>query len=151
MRIIPYRPELAPYFDKLNKAWLQEYFVVEPLDKFVLENPGEAILKDGGDIIFAEHEGNIIGTVALRRLGEDSFELTKMAVDKAYQGLGAGRLLCQAAINLAKSMGIATLVLYTQSSLATAIHIYHKLGFVDIPLEPGVYKRADTKMKIDFK
>lgn len=151
MRIIPYQPELAPYFDKLNKAWLEEYFVVEPLDKYVLENPEDAILKGGGKILFAEHEGNIIGTVALRRLGEDSFELTKMAVDKTYQGLGAGKLLCQAAIDLARSMGIATLILYTQSSLVTAIGIYHKLGFFDIPLEPGVYKRADTKMKIDFK
>jgi GNAT superfamily N-acetyltransferase len=150
MKIVNYRPQLQCYFERFNKAWLEEKFTVEPIDKYVLENPEEAILKDGGKIIFVEHEGAIIGTVALRRLNDGCFELTKMAVDKAYRGLGAGSFLCKAAIDEAKEMGAITLVLYSQSELPVALSIYRKLGFIDVPVEPGVYKRADVMMKMEF-
>ncbi|MBC8033818.1 MAG: GNAT family N-acetyltransferase [Chitinophagaceae bacterium] len=148
IRIRDYEPSLQPYFEKFNKAWLEEYFTVEPIDKFVLENPQEAILKDGGKILFVEYKGTIIGTVALRKVGDDSYELTKMAVDRAYRGLGAGKLLCQAAINEARLLNARSVILYSQTALPVALGIYRKMGFVDIPLEQGKYKRADVKMEM---
>jgi ribosomal protein S18 acetylase RimI-like enzyme len=143
-----YRPEYQPYFEQLNKAWLEEYFTVEPIDRWVLEHPEEAILKEGGRIYFAGLEGEIIGTVALKRVGPEVFELTKMAVDKAYQGRGAGKLLCRTAIEKAKELGAHRLILYSQTSLAAAIGIYREIGFREIPLEPGKYARADIKMEL---
>ena len=43
------------------------------------------------------------------------------------------------------------LVLYTQSALKPALSIYKKLGFQQIPIEQGIYKRADTKMELNIK
>jgi len=143
-----YRPEWAPYFDKFNKAWLEEYFVVEPIDKWVLENPDEAILKEGGRILFALKNGIVIGTVALKFVENGVYELTKMAVDKPYRGIGAGKLLCQAAIDLAASLHAHKVILYSQTTLVNAIDIYRKLGFIEIPLEKGKYARADIKMEL---
>lgn len=145
--ILPYKPEYGIHFEKLNKAWLEEYFEVEPIDAYVLGNPEEAILKDGGSILFAASGEKIIGTVALKFVSPGIFELTKMAVDKASQGIGAGKLLCTAAIEKARSLNASELILYSQSSLKAAIGIYYKLGFTPIPLD-GVYKRADIKMKL---
>lgn len=147
MQIIEYLPEYQPYFEKFNKAWLEEHFAVEPLDKWVLENPEEAILKEGGKIYFVENEGEIIGTVALKWEAPGVMELTKMAVDKAARGLGAGKLLCQTAVEKAREAGAEKLILYSQTSLAPAISIYRKCGFREIPLEPGKYARADIKME----
>jgi ribosomal protein S18 acetylase RimI-like enzyme len=144
--IIPYKPEYAVYFDHFNKAWLKEYFSVEPIDKYVLENPEQAILKPGGAILFAENKGRIIGTVAIKLIQPGIFELTKMAVDKKYQGLGAGRALCIAAIEEAKKLNAHTLILYSQKQLTNAISLYYKMGFMELPLEKGVYQRADIKM-----
>jgi ribosomal protein S18 acetylase RimI-like enzyme len=146
IRILSYKPEYAPYFDRYNRAWLEEYYEVEPIDKYVLENPEEAILKAGGKILFAEHNGQIIGTVALKLAQPGVYELTKMAVDKKLRGLGAGKLLCQAAIDEAKRLHAHTLILYSQTKLQNAIGIYRTMGFTELPLEPGVYKRADIKM-----
>ena len=148
IHLVDYRPEYSQYFEIFNKAWLEEYFVVEPLDKYVLENPEEAIIKAGGRIYFAEHEGKIVGTVALRVAGPGVLELTKMAVDKKSQGIGAGKMLCREAIIKAREMGAHTLILYTQSKLLAAIGIYHSLGFKDIPIGEGIYKRADIKMEL---
>jgi len=150
LQLIDYRPEYQPYFEKFNKAWLEEFFVVEPLDKFVLENPDEAIIKNGGSIYFAKAGETIIGTVALRFIETGVYEMTKMAVDKTYHGGGAGQFLCIRCIEKARAMGMARLILFSNRILKNALHIYHKTGFTEIPVEPGTYGRADIMMEINF-
>lgn len=150
LQLIDYQPEYQPYFENLNKAWLEEYFTVEPFDKWMLEHPDEAILKNGGKIFFVTSNQNIIGTVGLRYMEDGVYEMTKMAVDKTYHGGGAGQFLCQSAIDKAREMGMQKLVLFSNRVLKNAIHIYHKLGFTEIPVEPGTYKRADIMMEIVF-
>jgi ribosomal protein S18 acetylase RimI-like enzyme len=145
--ILPHKPEYNIHFEQLNKAWLEEYFEVEPIDAYVLSNPEEAILKDGGSILFAALDEKIIGTVALKYISPGIYELTKMAVDKAFQGIGAGKLLCTAAIEKARELHASELILYSQSSLKAAVGIYYKLGFNSIPVDSR-YKRADIKMRL---
>jgi ribosomal protein S18 acetylase RimI-like enzyme len=147
IEIIEYQSTYQPSFERLNKAWLETYFTVEPIDRYVLEQPEEAILKPGGVIMLARYVNEIIGTVALKVVEPGIYEMTKMSVDEAYQGLGAGKKLCAAAIAKAKEIKAKRLLLYTTSVLETAISIYRKQGFVDIPLEPGVYERANVKME----
>ncbi len=151
IEILGYRPEWRHYFEQFNKAWLEEYFSVEPIDRWVLENPEEAILKDGGTILFARLEERIIGAVALKYNEDGALELIKMAVDKPYRGRGAGTKLCQAAIRRATEMGAPRLILYSQTKLPAAIAIYRKLGFREIPLDPGAYERANIKMELGLK
>jgi len=151
LQLIDYLPEYQPYFEKFNKAWIEEYFILEDFDKWVLENPNEAIIKDGGKIYFVTADSKIVGTVGLRFIEEGVFELTKMGVDKGYHGGGAGQFLCQGAIDKAREMGVQKLVLWSNRRLQNAIHIYHKLGFTEIPVSPGTYGRADIMMEINFK
>jgi N-acetylglutamate synthase-like GNAT family acetyltransferase len=150
LQIVDYKPEYKLYFERFNKAWLEEYFTVEPFDKWVLENPEESIIKEGGKIYFAASGSTIIGTVGLRYIEDGVFELTKMAVDKTYHGGGAGKLLCQTGIDKAREMGVKKLVLYSNRQLENAIHIYRKLGFTEIPVVPGTYVRSDIMMEINF-
>src|SRR5690606_8302788 len=149
-RLCEYRDEWKPHFENLNKAWLNKYFTVEPVDEYVLSNPEEAILNDGGKILFVAYGDEIVGTVALKKRGDDTFELTKMAVDERFQGMGAGTLLCQNAVASARALGAKRLVLFTQKRLETAITIYRKVGFRDIPVEPGIYDRADVMMELQL-
>jgi ribosomal protein S18 acetylase RimI-like enzyme len=147
LEIIDYNPAYKSYFESLNKAWLEKYFTVEPIDKYVLENPEEAILDHGGKILFAKYKGEIIGTVALKLIEPGMYEMTKMAVDEQFRGIGAGKALCAAAIEKAKAIKAERLILYSTTVLETAISIYNKIGFQEIPLEPGVYQRANIKME----
>lgn len=147
VEIIEYQAEYQTSFERLNKAWLEMYFTLEPIDRYVLEQPEEAILKPGGIILLARYDDKIIGTVALKVIEPGVYEMTKMSVDQAYQGIGAGKKLCAAAIARAKQINAKRLLLYTTSILETAISIYRKQGFVDVQLEPGVYERANVKME----
>jgi N-acetylglutamate synthase-like GNAT family acetyltransferase len=57
---------------------------MEPMDEWVLTNPDQAILEPGGTILMAEYDGIVAGTVGLRKVDEDTYEFTKMAVDKNF-------------------------------------------------------------------
>lgn len=151
LKIVDCTPEYEPYFKSLNLAWIEKYFVVEDIDEKVLSFPDEYIYRDGGAILMALLDEKVAGTVALKSDGEATLELTKMAVDEAVQGTKIGYHLCVAAIEKAKKLGAKHLVLYSETRLVPAIKLYRKLGFKEVALEPGKYKRCNIKMKISFK
>jgi ribosomal protein S18 acetylase RimI-like enzyme len=146
--IISFENQYATYFYDLNIEWLQTYFCVEPYDKEVLSNPEKYIINKGGHIFFAKLDNQIVGTVALMPIESDGlFELTKMAVSPKHRGFKIGQELMQHCIAFSKSIGLAELILYSNTTLENAIYIYRKYGFVELPLEPDTpYKRSDIKM-----
>lgn len=54
LEIIKYQPKFATDFYKLNAAWLEKYFYVEPYDQKVLSNPQEYVIDPGGFIFFCK-------------------------------------------------------------------------------------------------
>ncbi|MFC4872713.1 GNAT family N-acetyltransferase [Negadavirga shengliensis] len=148
VKIRPFSAELAPFFLSINKQWIDQYFFMEPFDVEQLENPDRTILAEGGEILFAEWEDEIVGTVALKKMDESQYELIKMGVLPQAQGKNIGFLLGKAALELAKSKGAKKVVLYTNSILAPAVGLYRKMGFRAVPIEPGKYDRCDVKMEV---
>ena len=151
VEIIPFEPRYREDFKRLNVAWLEKFFRVEPVDAAVLSNPEQAILDPGGHILFArlrsEGGDGIVGTCALIPEGDGRFELSKMAVDERHQGLGLGRKLLEAAIGKFKTLDATELFLESSSKLTTAIRLYETSGFQHTP-RPGAshYERADVYM-----
>ena len=147
--IIDYRSEHQQWFESLNRAWIEKYFVMEPSDIAVLTRPDENIIGKGGAILMAECEGEIAGTVALKRIDSTSFEFTKMAVDERFRRRGIAEKLSYASFLKAKELGAETVILYSNSVLRGAIILYEKLGFVHKPVANSGYKRSDVMMVID--
>jgi len=145
LKILDYEPRHQPYFENLNREWIEKDFVLEPLDIFVLTKPEEAILQPGGAILMASVDDEIVGTAGLRKLGNDCFEFTKMAVTPSWRGKGIGEALARAAIEKATRLGASKLVLYSQTCLPGAVPLYKKIGFKEIPLDKA-YSRCDIKM-----
>lgn len=149
--IIDYLPELQPQFERINKAWVQQYFTLEPFDIAQLENPQENILDKGGHIIFAKEHDQILGTVALIPIQEpNTFEMIKMGVSPEGQGRGIGSLLGKVILEKAKSLGAEKVVLYSNTKLAPALHLYKKLGFQEVDMGCSQYGRCNVKMEISL-
>lgn len=147
MEIISWQPEYADEFKKMNIQWLEEFFWVEPHDEEVLGNPQKYIIKPGGNIFLVKEENEIIGCVALMRIEEDTFELTKMAVKPDQRGKKIGQKLMKHTLAFAKEKNWKQLIIYSNRKLENAIHLYKKYGFVEIPMEKnGPYSRGDIKM-----
>jgi ribosomal protein S18 acetylase RimI-like enzyme len=147
IEIIPYTDALKEHIKTLNVEWLEKYFSVEPNDVISLSNPKEEILDKGGYIYYATVDGAVAGTVSLLRITDTEFELGKMAVSGNYQGYGIGNVLMQYCIDEAQRLGIKKLILFSNTSLGPAIHLYRKYGFVEAAFEPGHYKRSNIKME----
>lgn len=151
IQIENYKREYQPYFEKLNRQWIEEFFQMEPIDAYVLQNPEEAILQPGGAILMALYEGEVAGTVGLRKLDEDSFEFTKMAVDQRFRRKGIAEALSYASFEKAAQLGAKNVLLYSNSLNAAAIRLYEKLGFTHLQPETGIYARANVKMTISIE
>lgn len=145
--IIDYRPEHQPWFEALNREWIERHFWMEPLDVEVLKYPDRHILEKGGIILMASSDQQIAGTVALKFVRSGVYEFTKMAVDEQFRGKGIGKALAKAALRKAMGLGAAKVVLYSSTKLEPAIALYRKLGFVDVPVD-GPYERSDIKMEL---
>lgn len=149
IEIIDYQPELQPYFERINKAWVEQYFSLEPFDIEQLEDPGRNIIQKGGHIIFAKEDDEILGTVAIIPSTEPhTFEMIKMGVTQKGQGRGVGFQLGKAILEKAKSLGAQRVVLYSSSKLGPALQLYKKLGFQDLDMGCGQYGRCNVKMGI---
>lgn len=151
MEIIPFRKELAPFFRALNEAWLQKYFYVEPKDVEVLGDPQTNIIDQGGHIFFARQGEEIVGTFALIPEEHGVFELGKMAVKEEYQGKQIGNKLLQHCLEQAAVLGATKVILYSNTKLGPAIHLYQKYGFVEVPMGTSEYKRSNIKMEKTIK
>ena len=69
-----------------------------------------------------------------------------MAVTGKAQGLGIGTKLLEYCLGIAELENVSSLVLYSNTLLESAIHLYRKFGFKEVELEPGLYERANIKM-----
>ncbi len=126
-----FKPSLAHHFEIINKEWIDDMFVLEIIDKQVLEDPQSHIIDKGGKIWFADHPSlGIVGTCAFWNKGDNNFELTKMGVLKSARGLKIGEILLQYVLNEAQSLSIKKLFLLTNAKCESAIHLYEKNGFV---------------------
>jgi len=148
LSIVPFTAALAPHFYALNKEWLEAYFLLEPYDIQVLQNPQEMVLDPGGKVFFGKLGDDVVATFALTPRGEGVVELNKMAVRKDCRGLGFGHQLLEFAIQWCREREFRMLELYSSTRLDAALHLYLKFGFVEVAVPADcVYDRADIRMQ----
>jgi putative acetyltransferase len=151
VRILDYETRHREAFRDLNLAWIEEYFVVEELDRRQLSDPEMSILAPGGAILVAELDSETVAVCALVVAGSHHFELAKMATRKDLRGAGVGRKLILAAVDKARALGAHKLSLLSHHSLAPALGLYRSVGFVDVDVPPeNQYARADVAMEMEL-
>ena len=146
--VIPYQPKYQPEFKRLNVDWISASFTLEPHDLEQLDHPEIHILPNDGAIFLAEFNQEIVGTVAMIKTGDGEFELAKMSVTPAVQGQGAGQLLALAAIDYARQQNARLVWLESNRKAQTALRLYERVGFREVPLIPSPYARADIRMEM---
>lgn len=148
--IIEFSEELSEPIKTLNYEWLEKYFRIEEGDVASLSDPQKHIIDKGGHIYYAKLNGEIVGTASLLKKSETVYELGKLAVSDKAQGHGIGTILIEHCLNIAKQKQITILILYSNTTLQSAIHLFRKYGFEEVELESGVYERANIKMEKHF-
>jgi GNAT superfamily N-acetyltransferase len=91
-------------------------------------------------LLVAEHDGEVVGSVTFVLPGDEQWEarpqptgdagFRMLAVDPAYEGIGAGRALVEACIDRAREQGARRLVVTSMQWMTRAHRLYERLGFV---------------------
>jgi GNAT superfamily N-acetyltransferase len=96
----------------------------------------------------ARNNDEIVGTCALIKIDDNTYELAKMAVTEKARGKGIGWLLGQAVINKARNLEAKTVLIESNTVLEPAINLYQKLGFRKIVGQPSPYERCNIQMEL---
>lgn len=75
-------------------------------------------------------EGRVIGTVAVKELGDKKIELKSLYLLESYHGVGLGYRLLMQALDFAKQFGYEEMYLDSLSTSKKALDLYGKVGFV---------------------
>lgn len=151
IRILPFQPDRAHHFDRVNRDWIKTHFWLEPFDELVLTKPQEMIIDKGGEVWFAELDGEIVAASALLYYAPDIFEFSKLGVDKKARGHKLGQKLLHHCRDRARARGAHSLYIFTSSTLKTANELYRTEGFADLALsdeERKRYQRADVFLEL---
>jgi putative acetyltransferase len=147
MEIVEFEARHAVAFRVLNEAWISKYFVLEPKDREVLNDPQGKIIDKGGRVFMALHDGEAVGCAALLKMDDGGYEVAKMTVSETLRGSGMGKLLMQRCIDAGAELGATRLYLETNSTLAPALGLYRAMGFRDLAPTETPYVRADVFME----
>ena len=150
--IEPWHSRYKTDFHRLNFAWLSKYFngQLNELDRQALDTPQSYYLARGGYIWLAIINDITVGCIALANHGNGLYEISKMAVDEAYQGYGIGRKMLLLALDKSRQQQASKVYLETSSLLPKALALYQHIGFEQMP-HPNLvsaYARSDIYMEL---
>jgi GNAT superfamily N-acetyltransferase len=124
--ILPFHPRHAAGFRDLVEKTLVEFgFQVDPVLERDLDDPATAY--DAAWVVVAE--GEVVGSVAMRRTAEREAELKRMYVRPAWRRRGIGRRLLETALGWARAQRLRTVRLDTAERMMAARRLYETAGF----------------------
>jgi putative acetyltransferase len=110
---------------------------------------GNYIRQGGVFEVIEDRLGNLLGTVGLFPMNEETCELRKMYLVPTARGLGLGRHMLERMIAHAREAGFKCITLETASVLKTAIRLYTRAGFVPIKIA-HLSARSDQAYVLDL-
>lgn len=82
-----------------------------------------------GAFLLAEHTGEFVGCVALRKFSDCVCEMKRLYVIPAQRGQGVGRVLAEGIVAEARRLGYHRMLLDTLEFMLEAQTLYRSLGF----------------------
>jgi ribosomal protein S18 acetylase RimI-like enzyme len=148
--ILDFSPQFRDDFKRLNAEWMTANFGKNTDDH--LDRP-ETIIENGGYILFAEYEGQIVGTCAILKESNKIFEIADMSVTPEFRGRNIGKLMLSEAIERVRKANAREVYVITSSKLTISLEMFKTYGFREtgFDAEMSIYDATDIKMTLNLK
>lgn len=140
----------AEYMDMLLEGdpTFAEYLTIQNYDDELKDLSYKYGLPDGR-LYLAYWDGELAGSIALRKLDEERCELKRMYIKPEFRRRGIAVTLVKRLIADAREIGYRHMLLDTLPFLQVAIRMYQNLGFYEIeryndsPMDTSIYMKYD--------
>ena len=132
IKIVEFKPEYQKQIIDVIGKGLMELEVIPKSDKPLQDKDLykiSKVYKDRGKFWVALREGKVVGTVAIRDMGNNVAKLNRMFVLNDLHGTEVGQSLFDCAIKHAKQQGFKEIILNTHPLMKRAHHFYSKNNF----------------------
>ncbi len=130
---------------------LREYGLEPDLngtDKDIADIEANYINRGGIFELIENEAGELLGTVGLYPMNDETVELRKMYFSTKLRGQGFGKKTLQRMIETARQLGYQKIYLETAVILKEAVHLYEKFGFK--PTDEKHTPRCDAAYFLDL-
>ena len=136
----PHRPgDMGWVVQRHGELYWQEYRYDERFEALVAEIVAEFIQHFDPKrerCWIAEKDGERMGTIFLVKKSKTVAKLRLLVVEPRARGLGIGKRLVSECVNFARGAGYKKILLWTQSELHSARHLYEQAGCKRIEQKP---------------
>lgn len=115
-----------------------------------LANPQKKYSPPDGRLYLARCDGKLAGCIALKKIDALSCEMKRLYVRPQFRGSHIGSVLVRRIIEDARSIGYERMMLDTFPSLKSAIQLYKKYGFHEIPCYNNNPMKDALYMQLDL-
>ena len=121
---------LAHYFDELSRTFPDGF---DPQAGSTTADPAELSPPRGLFLVVREDDGTAVGCGGIKLIDAGTAEIKRMWLHSSTRGRGLGALLLDALEEAARELGATKGVLDTNATLETAIAMYRRHGWQDVP------------------
>ncbi|HEX6279509.1 MAG TPA: GNAT family N-acetyltransferase [Pyrinomonadaceae bacterium] len=115
------------------EQWLGLSLCFQSFEEELATLPGKYTPPDGR-LYLARIDGEIVGCIAMRRIGVDVCEMKRLYLRESARGKGVGLTLIEKVIDDARSIGYTKMRLDTYPpKMGKAVRLYESHGFYEIP------------------
>ena len=102
-------------------------FTMNNLDKFA---------EPDGRLLLVQVDGEIAGTISLRKIRRDCGEILRMYIKPEFRGKKLGNLMIEKVINMSEKNGFSKLLLDMSLFMSSAVSLYKKFRFKETDSYP---------------
>ena len=103
-----------------------------------------------GRLLLVEVDGQIAGTISLRKIRVDCGEIKRMYIKPEFRGKKLGNLMIEKVISVSKENRFSKLYLDTALFMSSAVYLYKNYGFKEIGFYPECVAPKELWDKLIF-